>query len=334
MDKEFTDSYLYTLSFVSPRIREYLKNISDKNLESIQEIRLRKGKPIVIVTQNGSSFLTSNSKLSYIFSTNCIVVSENEIIETLNKMCSYSVHSHLDTIAKGFVTLPNGSRVGVVGTAVLDGETIKAVKDISSINIRIPRTVYNISNLIFDNLFSSSIQNIIVFGPPNSGKTTMLKDIAFQLSTGKTGKYHKVCVVDERKEISMNDNKLGYNTDVLYGYPKSEGISIAVRTLSPDVVICDEVGNVEEIEQILQYVNTGVNFILTIHAKDLDELKRKTVFSKLVENGNFKTVVSLNSDKNPGLISDVYKVVVKNNDYIFNSLNHKLNCSNIFDRAN
>lgn len=334
MDKDFLDNYLYTISFVSPRIREYLKNISEKVLDNIQEIRIRKGKPIVIVTPDGSSFLTSNSKLTYIFSQNCIVASENEIIDTVNKMCCYSMHSHTETISKGFITLPNGSRVGVVGTAVLDDNSIKSVKEISSINIRIPRNVYNISNFIFENLLNNSIENLIISGSPNSGKTTMLKDIAFQLSMGKTGKYYKVCVIDERKEIAINEDKVGFNTDVLCGYPKAEGISIAVRTLSPDIIICDEVGNIEEIENILNYVNTGVKFILTIHAENLEELKRKNVFYKLVNIGDFKVVAFLEGDKNPGVISDIYKVVVKNNDYIFNSFNNKFNCCELFDRAN
>lgn len=334
MDKEFIDNYLYTISFISPRIREYLKNINEKNLENIQEIRLRKGKPIVIVTPDGSSFLTSSAKLTYIFSQSCIVVSENEIIDTLNKMCCYSIHSHLDTISKGYISLPNGSRVGVVGTAVLDGDLIKTVKDISSINIRIPRIVYNISNSIFENFFKSSTKNMIISGPPNSGKTTMLKDIAYQFSTGKTGKYYKVCIIDERKEIAMNDTKIGYNTDVLSGYPKSDGISIAVRTLSPDIIICDEVGSVQEVEKILEYVNTGVKFVLTIHAEDLNELKRKNAFLRLVNNGNFRTVVFLDGNTNPGTISDIYRVAVKNNDYIFNSLNSEFYCSNLLDRAN
>ena len=148
MDKSFADNFDNIISYISPRIQMYLKKMSEPMIENIQEIRLRSERPVVIVTPTGSSFLTLSGKTSYIYSTNCVISQENEIIDTVNKMCGYSMHTQTENISNGFITLKNGSRIGVSGTAVYEGESIKSVKDINSINIRIPRNKLNISDSI------------------------------------------------------------------------------------------------------------------------------------------------------------------------------------------
>ena len=205
MDKTFMRSFNYTVSFISPRIKKIIEELSEATIENIQEIRLRKNKPVVIVSNGESSFLTSNSKTTYIVSNNCVIPTENELVDTINKMCGYSMHTQTENISNGFITLKNGSRIGLSGTAVYEEKHIKSVKDINSINIRIPRNILNISDSVFDYFQSNGLKNILIVGPPNCGKTTVLKDIAYQLSSGKMGKYYKVCIVDERNEISNND---------------------------------------------------------------------------------------------------------------------------------
>lgn len=309
MDKTFLEDFNYITSFVSPRIQGYLRKISEKNISEIQEIRLRTGRPVVIVTAAGNSFLTDNSRLSYIININCVIPTQNEIFDTVNKMCGYSMHTHYEDMLNGYVTLPNGARVGICGTAVYDKESVKGIDNINSINIRIPRNVRGISEQIFEKILSKNPTNIIIAGAPSSGKTTMLRDIGYQLSSGRLGKYHKLCVVDERKEIfpsRIGCDALGPNTDVLLGFPKSKGISMAVRTLSPEYIICDEIGSSEEVDNILNGVNSGVVFILSIHAKSLTELQNKEIFYKLVSMGNFDKTVLLFGSENPGKIKGIY----------------------------
>lgn len=335
MDKGFKSSFLYTISFISPRIKKVLEELNENTIENIQEIRLRKGKPVVIVINGESSFLTYNSKTTYIVSNNCIIPSENEIIDTINKMCGYSMHTQSDNISNGYISLKNGSRVGIAGTAVYENGHIKSIKDINSLNIRIPRNLTNISDKIFDYFMDNDIKNLIIAGPPNCGKTTMLKDIALQFSSGRTGKYYKVSVIDERRELISNDFS-GPNIDVLSGFEKYKGIFISLRTLSPDVVICDEIGSITEAEKIIDGMNSGIKFILSLHAANLIELKRKKVFLKLLEDGGFDTVVFLSNASQPGKISSIYKVEKFKNEIGFceYNFNNKL-CNNlVYDKAN
>lgn len=334
MDKAFKSSFLYTISFISPRIKKSLEELNDNVIENIQEIRLRKGKPVVVVSNGDSSFLTINSKTTYIVSNNCVIPTENEIIDTVNKMCGYSMHTQTENISNGYITLKNGARVGVAGTAVYEAGHIKSIKDINSLNIRIPRNITNISDTVFEYFLSNGIKNLIVVGPPNCGKTTMLKDIALQLSSGRTGKYYKVSVIDERNEIS--NDFLGPNIDVLSGFEKDKGISIALRTLSPDFVICDEIGGINETQRVIEGMNSGIKFILSLHAADLNELKRKRVFSVLANDGGFDTVVFLSNANKPGKISNIYKVEKINNEICFSKydFNNKFNDNLVYDKAN
>lgn len=335
MDKTFMRSFNYTVSFISPRIKKIIEELSEATIENIQEIRLRKNKPVVIVSNGESSFLTSNSKTTYIVSNNCVIPTENELVDTINKMCGYSMHTQTENISNGFITLKNGSRIGLSGTAVYEEKHIKSVKDINSINIRIPRNILNISDSVFDYFQSNGLKNILIVGPPNCGKTTVLKDIAYQLSSGRMGKYYKVCIVDERNEISNNDFS-GPNTDVLSGFEKDRGITIAMRTLSPDFIVCDEISSANEVLKIIDGMNSGIKFILSLHSNDLEELKRKNIFKLLVSEANFDTVVLLSDSSKPGVISNIFMIERQENEICFceHSFNNKFSDNFVFDKEN
>ena len=326
MDKTLKMNFHYTVSFISPRIRKIIEDLNESIIENIQEIRLRKGKPVVIVSKGESEFLTKNSRTTFIASNNCVIPTENEIIDTVNKMCGYSMHTQIENISKGYITLNNGSRVGLAGTAVCDDGCVKTIKEITSLNIRIPRNVFNISDMVFDYFVNNGLSNIMVVGPPNCGKTTLLKDIEFQFSSGRMGKYYKVCVIDERNEIFSNEFS-GPNTDVLSGFQKEKGILIALRTLSPDIVICDEIGDVSEAKRIVEGMNSGIKFVLSLHASNKEELLNKDVFKLLVNSTNLNAVAFLSDSKAPGVITGLYRIEGQNDEISFVSINTNNECS-------
>lgn len=321
MEYEFNKDFDYVISLITPNISTYINNISTNMKDKIQEIRLRADKPIVIIINNESYFLKNNSKLTMIYDDNCLKASSNDITESLNKMCGYSFHSHINDIQNGYLTLSNGARIGLCGTVVYENDKIKTMKDINSLNVRIPRTVKGVSNDIIKHYFKNGIENLLIAGSPSSGKTTILKDIAYKLSSGYAGKCYKVCVIDERDEICPQYNycNSGPNTDVIHGVTKSQGIMMAVRTLSPDVVICDEIGDEKEIDNILYSLNTGVNFILTVHSKNLNELYRKNNIKRLIRNGKFENIVFLKGPSQPSEINEMIKLGDDTDENINNS---------------
>lgn len=312
MKEKGTASYEQVISILCPHIREILSRIPDQIKSQIQEIRLRSCQPILLIGLNGTCFVSEMGRVSYILSSAAVRISHEEVTECFHAICGYSVHSYQDSICSGYITLPGGHRAGICGTAVCENGKTKAVHDIASINLRIARQVIGAADALIGRLFRKEISSVLLAGGPGSGKTTLLRDLARQLSIGSGCESHRVAVVDEREEIAavyegVAQNDLGYNCDILSGYPKGEAILTALRSLSPEVIICDEVGNMEEIQAIEAGVNAGVTFIASIHAATREDLLRRPQARRLLETGAFDHVVLLAGGGLPGRISQIYR---------------------------
>ena len=106
---------------------------------------------------------------------------------------------------------------------------------------------------------------------------------------------------------------MGINTDVLSGYEKAKGIEIATRTLSPDIIVCDEIGNINELEAIQYGFSTGVNFAVSVHMKDEENLQRNKIIQRLLETGEFDYLVLLKSFTDEFEIIDLRSYQLENN---------------------
>lgn len=230
-------------------------------MSGVAEIRLRAGRPGVCVGILGDMRVCSEP------------FSAAEIADCFAEICRYSVHSFQEDIARGFVTLDGGHRVGICGTAVTKGGKIEMFKDISGLNIRIAHEVRGCADEVYSRFFSGDPRSVLIAGKPLCGKTTVLRDLARRL-----GERHRVTLIDSRNELSASFHgtptlDIGLNTDVLCGCSKSDGIMLALRTLSPELIICDEIGN--DGSAVEQALFCGVKLIASAHAASLDELWKR-----------------------------------------------------------
>lgn len=237
-------------------------------ITGLAEIRLRTGRCACAVTLDGRLLRCSAP------------FTQEDITGCFLELCRNSVHSFAREIAEGYITLPGGHRVGFCGTASVQEGRITALRDISSLNIRFAREVRGCAEELCRRVFSDGLCSVIVCGKPLSGKTTVLRDMARIL-----GEKHRVCVVDSRGELAgvhggIPALDVGENTDVLNGYTKSDGIMCALRSLSPEIIICDEIGN--DADAVRQCMECGVKLAVSAHAGSIEELKRRPGLSGLL----------------------------------------------------
>jgi len=300
------------VSCLSPRLKTILSGVPDSAKQSAFEVRLRVGKPMILTCAERPWFVDANSQLLNLPKMPYIVT-QNDIADSIVSMCAHSVHSHQQEFKNGFISIRGGHRAGICGTAVVsDSGAITAVREITSVNLRIAREVPGAANALMERIFAEQLCGCLIIGIPSSGKTTILRDLARQLSSGVSGRFVKVAVVDERCELGavfdgIPQNNLGYGSDILSGYPKAFGIEVAVRTLSPQVIICDEIGGGAEVNGILESINAGVKIIATAHAGSVKEILRRPQMARLMESGAFSRIVLLGGSQKPGEIRQIVK---------------------------
>lgn len=307
------EAFLEIIPYFSDRIRGALAAVPSEVQRTVREIRLRQGRPLSLVLMGTTAFLTPSGALLDRPESGCLLPDEQDLRESFQRVCGYSVHSCEEQIRQGFLTLSGGHRVGISGTAVQEDGKIVTLREVSSMNFRVARTFPNISGDFVQRFYRDSLPSILLSGAPMSGKTTLLKDIISALSSGKAGRYRKVAVIDERGELGAvyggtPQIELGPCTDILTGYPKGEGMNIALRTLSPELIVCDEIGGEPEADAIRMSLNAGTAVLATAHAGSIDGLIRRPQIRALIEEGAFDVLVQLWGEQAPCKICEVRKL--------------------------
>ncbi len=282
----------------SDGINAALAQLSNNALNSLTEIRLRKNLPLVLCAGRNIYFITEKGKLLNYCSEYAYRVDEEEFDVVFRRLCNYSVHCEIDNLINGYITVKGGNRIGVCSTAVKTQGAVTAVKEITSLNIRIAKEIKDCAKPIMNLLYVNDFPSIIVASPPSGGKTTFLRDLARQLSSGFNNRYVKTALIDERNELACKDDgvitaDVGVNTDVLTGFSKSAGIEIAVRTLAPQLIICDEVSSLKEIEAMKNGFLCGCAFAVSVHAASKEQLMNKHIVRNLIATREFSYVVLL-----------------------------------------
>lgn len=283
------------------RFTAILKRAPQEVRSGVFDIGLSVGKPILLGFGSGVRFLRENGSVAEVVSGDCPLVTQKDVDEIFMRLCGYSVYSHTAELQKGFITASHGLRVGVGGTAVTENGVLRAVRDIRSLTIRIPREVKGCANTLLRS--GIRLQNgVLLAGAPSSGKTTLLRDLARHLGNSGT----RAVVLDERSELLSDGFDLGICTEVLTGYPKSEGLSHAVRCLSPEYILCDELGD-DDLAAVRSAVFSGVALIATVHAGDAAHFCQRRLCRGLLETGAFESIVFLRGRKHPAVAENIYR---------------------------
>lgn len=287
-------------------IFEALKN--NLKFNYLYEIRLRIDRPITINYSNKFYFLGIEGLTTD--ENNAIICSKNLLESVILKASNYSIYSVNEDIKKGFITLNGGIRLGICGEIVTENGYIKTMKDFSSINLRFPHEVRNCSlnvlNYLIDN---GQVLNTLVISSPCGGKTTFIRDICYQL--GKRDFALNVLILDERNEISASIKgvptmDVGKFSDILVYSNKKIGFENGIRSMSPNLIVADELGNREDIESIIYASNSGINLLASAHAKNIEELKEKYLFNDVLHKKIFKRIVVLSQKNGAGTIEGVF----------------------------
>jgi stage III sporulation protein AA len=288
------------LPFLPKTIIEKLETIPPIQKLEIEEIRIRINRPIE-VTSGGTTFF-----LPYI-------VPIEDANHLLNKISHHSIYALEEELRRGYITIAGGHRVGLAGKVILENGKVKAIRDISSFNIRIAKEKIGIADTLVSAIYLQQWQHTMIIGPPQTGKTTLLRDIARIVSTGdhKLGiAAQKVGIVDERSEIAGCLNGIpqltfGPRVDVLDACPKAEGMMMMIRSMSPEVLIVDEIGRQEDSEAILEAVNAGIILMMTTHGDTFEEIRKRPSLQMILKQGIFKRFIELSRQKGPGTITTI-----------------------------
>lgn len=285
----------------------------DNNYNILEEIRLRSNRPLMLKLGQTEKIIDS-------------MVETKDILETLQHACDNSIYSYQRQICEGYITVKGGHRIGITGSAVVQEGQITNINYISNLNFRIARQVIGCSTKLLQyviDIQNNTIFNTLIISPPGAGKTTMLRDLIRKISDGMeqikfTGK--TVGVVDERGEIAASykgiaQNDVGMRTDVLDNISKSIGMKMMIRSMAPQIIVADEIGNKEDVEAIDYAICCGIKGIFTAHGGSLDDIELNPALEEMIEKHLFERLIFLDR-KNKGSVEKVYALNKMNAEYI------------------
>ena len=258
-----------------------------EDVEHLNEIRLGVNRPCRIIRE-GCEYFLSQDGTCLTQGNNAWLTSDREIERIVNQMCSYSLDAFENELRQGFLTVQGGHRIGFAGKVILNTDgSVRNFSCIRFLNIRISHEILGMADPVLPYLFQQGeLWNTLIISPPGCGKTTLLRDLIRQVSDGTdTRQGQQVSVVDERSEIAgsyqgIPQNQVGIRTDVLDACPKTEGMMLLVRSMTPQVIAVDEIGSKEDLAALQRIAVCGTGVLATMHGYSLKDVEDKLGKSK------------------------------------------------------
>lgn len=277
------------IKYLPLRIAQAVNSLPDEILCCVNEIRLRHGRPLSLTVGSRNLFIDEHGKLCRI--SQAIKATKQEIDEAVCLLTECSRYSFDWQIAHGFISLPDGSRAGVCGRADEKGGFL----EIEGINLRLHRFLPNVAKGLIDYFSAFGLCGVLVCSPPAMGKTTYLRSAAYLLGAGIGISPTRVGIADERCEIAPALPLGAGLIDVVSAIPKQKAITMLTRTMSPEVIICDEIA-ADEADAVLETQNTGVSLIASAHCDTPAALARRKGLYRMVEQGVFRLFIVIGED--------------------------------------
>lgn len=293
------DEYYCAIQSLPSWLSRPLAELPSEMAEQVHEIRLRVGCSVQMTV---SGVLCTPA---CIHALRQIVLTQLQMDEIFLTLCNGSAHTHQTEIAQGYVTLSGGCRAGLSGQFYLHPTQGAVLQQLHSVNLRIARQKLVTLPEEVQQLLQRHLTGLLLIGEPDSGKTTLLRSIAQALAEQNK----VICVIDERREIYPERRFLSETkpapVDWLSGLPKAQAVQMALRTLSPQVILLDELGGLDEVQALEQGLFSGVSLVATLHASNWEEAMRRPQLQALREKGTFQAAVLLRGRTYPGQIAAV-----------------------------
>lgn len=290
------------LSVLPVSIKRYMCGV---NLDEAEEIRLIQGKEMFIRYPDGDYFITTKGVLSK-SAQYALKVSKKHLDELLERITKSSLYTVKDELKNGYITIDGGHRVGICASAVTENGSVEFMKNISAMNIRIANEITGAADSVIEYVSGDEVKNTLILSPPSCGKTTLLRDLVRRLSYSG----YSVGVADERCEIAAmyggeSAFDLGPRTMVMDNCPKEIAMTMLLRSMSPDIIVTDELGKDADVKAVIDIVNSGVKVIATVHGRDIKQLAQKNATKLLLP--MFDLIIILSRRNGAGTVEKIVR---------------------------
>lgn len=277
------NGYLNAAEVLPDGLRERARQMAGQWASCAEEFRLRAGRDAAVLLPEGERPVAAGRP-----------VTPRDLQTVLERATGASLHSVYQDLCSGFVTTRAGCRVGVCGSVVFENGRVTAMRDFSSLSVRIPRQCRSAADEAYPLLARAGLPSALIVAPPGGGKTTLLRELVRRFS--ESGR--RVCLADERGEVAaVCGGRPGFDvgpcTDVLSGGVKAVSALMLIRSMSPELLAMDEITAPGDVEACINAANCGVSLLATAHAVSLSDLGARPLYRRLLEQRIFSHAVVL-----------------------------------------